>query len=196
MTKFGISSICSAFGNNVIGTRVMNQGDFLAVVDEALQSHDTSGDRVEGQHFVQLPEAAVSMVSAGVGRVEGQPVEHFVVREHRGEVNCYLHRAHAADADGVAAIVYTWDAYAADPEVDVLAPENAAMQCDGVTHVIVAVLAFAGPQSPLTTHRFVSNLAGGNKEALEWDANEIRSRAEVINSYWSEWRVVADHHEV
>ena len=192
MTKFGISSICSAFGNNVIGTRVMNQGDFLAVVDEALQSHDTSGDRVEGQHFVQLPEAAVSMVSAGVGLVKDQPVEHFVVREHRGEVNCYLHRAHAADADGVAAIVYTLDAYKADPEVDMSKEDF-----DGdVSHVIVAVLAFAGPQSPLTTHRFVSNLAGGNKEALEWDANEIRSRAEVINSYWSEWRVVADHHEV
>jgi len=192
MTKFGISSICSAFGNNVIGTRVMNQGDFLAVADEALQSHDTSGDRVEGQHFVQLPEAAVSMVSAGVGLVKDQPVEHFVVREHRGEVNCYLHRAHAADADGVAAIVYTLDAYKADPEVDMSKEDF-----DGdVSHVIVAVLAFAGPQSPLTTHRFVSNLAGGNKEALEWDANEIRSRAEVINSYWSEWRVVADHHEV
>ena len=192
MTKFGISSICSAFGNNVIGTRVMNQGDFLAVVDEALQSHDTSGDRVEGQHFVQLPEAAVSMVSAGVGLVKDQPVEHFVVREHRGEVNCYLHRAHAADADGVAAIVYTLDAYKADPDVDMSKEDF-----DGdVSHVIVAVLAFAGPQSPLTTHRFVSNLAGGNKEALEWDANEIRSRAEVINSYWSEWRVVADHHEV
>jgi len=192
MTKFGISSICSAFGNNVIGTRVMNQGDFLAVADEALQSHDTSGDRVEGQHFVQLPEAAVSMVSAGVGLVKDQPVEHFVVREHRGEVNCYLHRAHAADADGVAAIVYTLDAYKADPGVDMSKEDF-----DGdVSHVIVAVLAFAGPQSPLTTHRFVSNLAGGNKEALEWDANEIRSRAEVINSYWSEWRVVADHHEV
>ena len=189
--KFGVSSICSAFGNNVIGTRVMNQGDFLAVLDEAVQAHDSSNDRVKGQHFVQLPESAVGMVSAGVGRVEGQPVEHFVVREHRGEVNAYLHRAHAAEADGVAAVVYTLDAYKADPEVD-MSSENFD---DDVSHVIVAVLAFAGPQSPLTTWRFVSNLAGGNKEALEWNADEIRSRAETIKNYWSEWRVVADHYE-
>lgn len=191
MTKFGISSICSAFGNNVIGTRVMNQGDFLAVVDESVQSHDTSKDRVAGQHFVQLPQSAVSMVSAGVGRVEGQPSEHFVIREHRGEVGAYLHRAHAADADGVAAIVYTLDAYKADPEVD-MSKESFG---DDVSHVIVAVLAFAGPQSPLTTNRFVSNLAGGNKEALEWTADEIRTKAEEVKNYWSEWRVVADHWE-
>lgn len=188
MTTFGISSVCSAFGNNVIGTRVMNQGDFLAVVNEALQSHDTSGDRVEGQHFVQLPESAISMVSAGVGRVGDLSPGNFVIRENRGEVNCYLNRAHAAEADGVAAVVYTLDAYLADPEVD-MSVENFG---DEVSHVIVAVLAFAGPQSPLTTHRFVANLAGGNREALEWDADEIRSRAEVISNYWSEWRVVAD----
>ena len=186
--RLGVSSVCSAFGSSVVGTRVTSPGDFLAAVAEGLRSHDTSGDRVKGQHFVRLPESAVGMVSAGVGRVEGHPAEHFVVREHRGEVSAYLRRSHAAKADGVAVVVYTLDAYRADPEVDMSAEDFG----DEVSHVIVAVLAFAGPQSPLTSRRLVSNLAGGNREALGWNADEIRSQAKAVDGYWSVWRVVAD----
>ena len=186
--QFGISNVCGVFGESVIGTRVVNRADFLALVNDTLKLHNTSSDRTEGQHFVRLPEEAVGMVSSGVGRVEGHPVEHFIVREHRGEVNAYLHRAHAAEADGVAAVIYTLDAYKADPEVKM---EEESFG-DDVSHVIVAVLAFAGPQSPLTTHRFVSNLAGGNNEAKLWSGDEIRDKASYIKQYWAEWRVVAD----
>jgi hypothetical protein len=189
MIKFGISSILSAFEPIAIGTRVTSSGDFLAVLDKAVEKHDTSQDRAPGQHFVMLPEEATAMVSSGVGRVsEDLDTAAFTLRKHRGAVNAYLRREHAEPATGVAAVVYTLDAYLADPDVD-LSEESFG---NDVTHVIVAVLAFAGPQSPLTPRTLVHNLAGGNREAFTWEADEIRSKAVEVNSYWSEWQVVAD----
>jgi len=186
--KLGISRVCPAFDHSVVGTRVNSPREFILEVKKALEAHNLSADRMEGQHFLMLPERAVRMVSAGVGRIKGRSPQDFVLREHRGQVSAYLHRDWAEEADGVAAVVYTLDAYMADPEVDMSAEDFG----DEVSHVIVAVLAFAGPQSPLTSRRFVSNLAGGNREALGWDADEIRSQAKAVDDYWSEWRVVAD----
>jgi hypothetical protein len=61
-----------------------------------------------------------------------------------------------------------------------------------ITHVLVAVLAFAGPQSQLSPHRFAANLAGGNHEAQAWTADEIRAKAKDIMAYDNEWVTVAD----
>lgn len=51
---------------------------------------------------------------------------------------------------------------------------------------------FAGPKAPLTPHRLVANLAGGNRAALVWTADEIRAEAMASNEYDREWCVVAD----
>jgi len=37
-----------------------------------------------------------------------------------------------------------------------------------------------------------NDLAGGNKEALVWTADEIRAKATEIRAYDEEWAVVAD----
>jgi len=84
--------------------------------------------------------------------------------------------------------VYTRDAYVADPDIT---PEDIQALGDS-THVIIAVLASSGPSAPLTPHRFVHNLAGGNNEALLWTADEIRAKAKEILSYANEYSVVAD----
>ena len=60
------------------------------------------------------------------------------------------------------------------------------------THVVVAVLGFAGPNPPLSPYRFVSNLAGGNNEALTYTADDMRRMAKDIKAYDDEWCVVAD----
>ena len=188
--KIGISSIVSAFqSEGVIGSKVTHSEDFLAVLNQAVSDHDFAGERVPGQGFVHLGERVNSFVSAGVGRRVDDP-SAYVVNTHRGRCTAYLKRGQAEPTSGCACVVYTIDAYRADPEVS--ADEGYLLYRDGVTHVLVAVLAFAGPQSPLSPIRFTSNLAGGNKEALVWTADEIRAKAKEIYDYDSEWCAVAD----
>ena len=58
--------------------------------------------------------------------------------------------------------------------------------------MLVAVLAFAGPKAPLSPYRLVHNLAGGNNEAAQWTADEIRAKALESKVYYDEWCTVAD----
>jgi len=187
MANFAISDICTAFSERSIGTRVTRKSDFLKYLSEAVDNYDTDTDRIPGQHLVHLPVAANECVIAGIGRRTDRP-QDYVLRTHRDRVNAYLSRELAEPASGVACVVYTLDAYLADPDVD----ESEDVGDKNTTHVVVAVLAFAGPGSPLTPWRFVHNLAGGNREALAWNADEIRTKAEEIRKYWEEWCSVAD----
>lgn len=183
-----VASVCGAFApNGNVGTRVTNTSGFMTSLSLALRSYDTANDRVPGQHFVIVPEA-MPYVSAGVGRNEGRTADQYVVREHRGRMGAYLKRKYAAPVSGVAVVVYTRAAYMADPEVT---PEEVAA-LGNATHVVVAVLGFAGPNPPLSPYRFVSNLAGGNNEAKTYTADEIRRMATDIKAYDDEWCVVAD----
>ena len=189
--KIAVSNVCAALdtvlGKPVVGTKVTDPKGFFRVLSAALRSYNTDNDRVPGQHFVVVPEA-MPFVSAGVGRNGGHTADHYVVREHRGRMGAFLKRQYAAKTDGVAVVVYTKDAYMADPEVT---PEEVAA-LGNATHVIVAVLGFAGPNPPLSPYRFVSNLAGGNNEAKTYTADDMRRMAKDIKAYDDEWCVVAD----
>lgn len=186
-----ISNVCSAFSAQTVGSKVTNRWALLVLVEAAVSDHNPAKDRVPGQAFIFLPKEATGYVSAGVGKRAGVPADGYVTRNHRGRVDAFLTRDHAQPADQVAVVVYSLDAYKADPEVGDL---ELASFPGGTTHVVVAVLAFAGPEggTPLTPHRFVSNLAGGNNEALTWTADEIRLKAKEIVGYDNTWCVVAD----
>jgi len=188
MTKFVVSNICSAFETQAIGTRVTDRKSLITSLDAALETYDASGDRTPGQHFVTLGSSALQAVSAGVGPCSVNP-HCYVIREHRGHVSAYLRREWAAPVESLSVVVYTVDAYKADPEVD---PEDIASFPTGTTHVIVAVLASAGPKAPLTPYRFVSNLAGGNRDADTYSIEDVRRIAREIMAYSNEWSVVAD----
>lgn len=190
-TKIVSANILSAFADVTIGTKVLDREAFLAVVSTAIEGHDFAGDRVPGQGFISLPESAFALVSAGVGRRSANS-EDYVLRANRGRVNAYLCRSKAAQVESLACIVYTRAAYLADPDVIDDTEEFDRITRSDVTHVLVAVLAAAGPKAPLTPIRFVENLAGGNKEALLWSADEIRQKAKGVADYDREWVVVAD----
>lgn len=185
------SSILTAFATETIGTKVTNPTRFMEVLKAAVAAHDPSTDRQTGQHFIMLPSEVLETVSAGVGRTTKNP-EDYVVRMHRGQASLFLKRTCAAPAESCAAIVYTREAYLADPDV-MRTPEKfhhiSERDC---THVLVAVLAFAGPKAPVGYERFVKNLAGGNNEALALTGDEIRARAVEVVAYWDAWQVVAD----
>lgn len=187
------ANILSAFSSGVVvGTKVLDHEKFLqTVVAETVAAHDFSADRVPGQGYIPIPESAFGLVSAGVGHRTADPKD-YVLTAHRGRVNAYLRRERAAEVESLACIVYTRAAYLADPEVVEDKEEFERISNSDATHILVAVLAAAGPKAPLTPHRFVSNLAGGNREAAEWTAEEIRTIAKDVLSYDNEWVVVAD----
>jgi len=185
--KFAIASICTSFAPMAVGTKVTDKRWFMNALTRAMEAYDTTNDRVPGQHYVMVPEAR-PYVTAGVGSRKGRCFNDFVVREHRGRMDMFLVREHAAPTEAVAVVVYTRAAYVADPEVT---PEEVAA-LGNATHVVVAVLGFAGPNPPLSPYRFVSNLAGGNNEALTYTADDMRRMAKDIKAYDDEWCVVAD----
>ena len=185
------ANICSAFTPNAIGTRVVDGDAFLIALIAAICGHDASTDRIPGQHYVKIPKVAYDMVSAGIGQRSLDP-QDYVIRAHRGQVNLYLKREKAAPVEGLAAIVYTREVYLGDPDVQKDAVEQERISNSDASHVLVAVLASAGPRSPLTPDRFIKNLAGGNREALAWNGDEIRAKASEIAAYYDAWCVVAD----
>jgi len=182
------SDICSALNENTIGSKVIDQPEFAVVMARAVAAYDFSQARIPGQGFIMIPEA-VPFVSAGVGPRSKNPND-YVLREHRGIVSAYLKREFAAQVSGCAIVIYTKDAYLRDP--DVTSAEAERINTNGATHVLVAVLAFAGPDSPLPPYRLVWNLAGGNREAATWTADEIRSKAKAAIDYDNAWVTVAD----
>jgi len=189
MTRVERSDIVSAFETQTIGTKVVDEAGFMNFLQNCVKNHDSSKDRQLGQHFIPMPAEAFKTVSAGVGTRTENP-EDYVLRLYRGRVETYLKREKAAIVENLAAIVYTAEAYLSDP--DVKGEEVERIQNSGATHVLVAILASAGPRSPLSPYRLVHNLAGGNKEAQQWTENEIRSMAEESKKYHDEWATVAD----
>lgn len=172
--KINNSRIVTAFTDQAIGTKVLNAGDFLSLLEEGIRTHDPSNDQEEGQHFVLLPPSAIGLVSSGVGIRTLDPND-FVKRLYRGRVDLFLSREHAAQVTGVAVIVHTIDAYTKDPQVD---EEEAKRLIEmGTTHVLVAPLSFAGPGAPLSAYRFCSNIDGGNNA---YTLDSLRVRPDVL----------------
>jgi hypothetical protein len=164
---------------------------FTALIEAPIAEHDPQSDDVVGQHFIPLYGEILSLLSCGVGRRTNNP-EDYVARVWRDHVQLFLRRERAAELTGAAAIVYTMDAYAADPEVD--AEELARFRSGGATHVLVAVLAFGGPESKPepSAWRFVNNLAGGNRALDNLDAQQIKRLARQVVEYNAQWCTVAD----
>lgn len=198
MTRFfaGYTAVSAYEGG--VGSRIIDREAFEAVLSTAVEAFDftTNNPRVKtaGQGFLPLPEG-VEFVSAGVGRKQPLLSQH-VMREWRGEVKAFLRREFAVQAETLAVIVYEGPAFLAaldgpDTPDDVARAERENFLASGATHAVVAVLAGAGPEA-LSPGRLVSNLAGGNADALAWTADEIRAKAREAEAYSSEWSVVSD----
>ena len=188
--KLVSANIVSCLDEGAIGTKVTNVGRFFEIAEAAIAGFDFAGQRVPGQGFIPCNDIA-PVLSAGIGKRSANPAD-YVLRFYRGRVEMFLKRGLAAPCEGAALIVYTREAYLADPDVQKDAAEKARIEASGATHVLVAVLGFAGPKAPLSPFRLVHNLAGGNKEALVWTADEIRAQAKASLDYDAEWAVVAD----
>lgn len=190
--KIGVSNIISSFSSKTIGTKVLDKKIFFSELKKAIRKHDFTLDKISGQSLVKLCNPS-DYLSSGIGKRTLDPND-YVIRLHRKQVKLYLKRKFASNVDNAFAVVYSLDAYLKDP--DVLLEESKEFFNNGISHVLVAILAGEG-KSPLTPYRFTYNLAGGNREAQIWTAEEIRNKAREIIDFWSSetkqgWCTVAD----
>jgi hypothetical protein len=193
--KIVTSNIVTAFEGKTVGTRVLYPEAFMEAIYEALRRNPAIQKeggmlQLEGSHIPEL-------VTSGVARREGLSVHtDFVVREHRGEVCLFAKREKATKCENVGVIIYTLQGYLDDPEVS--KEEAQRVTNSQATHILVAVLASAGPKPPLTSHRFVRNLAGGNNyhRGEDYCIEDAREEAAEITSWEQDWIVVADVEEV
>ncbi|MCK9567417.1 hypothetical protein M0R72_00540 [Candidatus Pacearchaeota archaeon] len=187
-----ISTIVTAFDRVTIGTKVVNAGRFMDCVTLAMLGHDFGAERIPGQALIHVPKA-VPFVSGGMGRNRNNPND-YVLCSYRGKVHAYLKREFAEPVTNCHVVVYTRDAYLADPDIDEDPAEAERIRSQVYdTHILVAVLAASGVPSRLSPYRFVKNLAGGNHEALAWSGDEIRTKAREIAADVDEWSIVADY---
>jgi hypothetical protein len=189
LMKFAVDKDVAAFSDGGIGSRVLDPDSLLDVLATAVAQHDTSNDRTKGQHFVVLSSETYSYVSAGEGLRVPCP-EEYVVREHRGLCKEYLKREHALPVRSLAVVVYTREAYCADP--DVMADPSRVEGLPECTHVIVSVLAGSDNGSVVSADRFVANFAGGNKDYDAMSLGELRALAAEVKAHNKKFCVVAD----
>jgi len=198
MTKIAISSVCRAFDKSCVGTKVLNSDNFLDTLMGAVAGFTFPES---GQGFIPLPALACEFLSSGDMPREGLKAEDYVVREWRGEMGMFAKRQHVPPwqlfklAQHVpptfcAAVVYTVDAYCADPQVH--PDEIGALRMENATHVLVAVLGSRGPKTTLSSHRFVRNLAGGNLAFADKTQAELVEMAKDVVEYEQNWVTVAD----
>ena len=188
--KIGIADIVTAFqAYYTVGSKVTSNERFLADLAPILRDFNFASCRVPGQGYIVLPDKFRDYVTSGVGE-KTQDVNDYVIRFYRGAPHMFLRRKEFVRPDQVAVVVYELGAYKADP--DITPKEKARVESEGLTHILVAILASCGPRSTLSPGRFVANLAGGNNEALLWTADEIREKAKEIQDYNNSWGVVAD----
>lgn len=192
--KIEKADIVTAFDERTIGTKITNPEEFNRVLVGKITAHDFSKDRIPGQAAIDCPEV-LPFVSSGVGRRTQNPHEYHPVL-YRGQVSLFLKREHALPPDSCLVIVYTKDAYLKALELpdsaDVRESETNRINASECTYVLVAVKASVEGEQPYSPYRFVSNLAGGNKEAETWSADEIRKKARGIIEFNNKFCTVAD----
>lgn len=186
---FAVSSKCNAFerrGN--VGTRVLECGPFVAALTTAVGTFDFAGQRTPGHGVVPLPSDACRMVSAGVAlRMEGGD-GNYVMRKWRGIPTLFLRRERAdAIPDEVSVIVFTVEAYLADPQVREDHEETRRIEGSQATHVVVAVLATKGPHRQLSPRRFLAKVAAEDVTVLQ-----LIAMAADVGAYSRDWIGVAD----
>ena len=197
----GHANIVTAFDEQTIGTKVLCKETILDIVAHLVAETDFQNQKEPGQATLVLPETALQYLSAGVATSskDDRP-EDFVIRKYREGCKLFLKRSVAVaqgrcPVSSAKVVVYTRDAYLADPDVNKPeeAPEKARIEASTFTHIIIVFLASTGDKSsPVSAFRFVHNLAGGNNEASKYTIEIVRQMAKEIIEYSNGHVVVAD----
>ena len=169
-----------------------NTSAFNSTIIDLIGSHDPSGDRAKGQHFIMMSgeQIADCEITCGVG-LNTQDPSDYTLKNWRGRIQPFLKREHALPTSWCAVIVYDREAYLADPQMT--EEEREKVLSGNGTHFLVALLANAKDvPNAYGTYRFVGNLCGGNNAFKDLTLEEIRDMAQKSLEYENTWCVVAD----
>jgi hypothetical protein len=158
--KLDIAESCSAFEkHHVVGAKVLDHSGLFAAIKTAIAEYDRF-DEVDGELFLELPLETRTFVRARVGKATRFP-QDYVVRRKDGLMQAYLLPEHAAPVDVLVVIVFTAEAYLANPKL-----RDGVVVADDVTHVITEVL----PNSGLDVHTPMEMLSGigGDLDEFSW----------------------------
>ena len=175
----------SQMSAGAVGTYVQEPMALYEAVVAAIETYVFPED---GQAVISLPKEVCGIVLPGVARRTDRPEDYKNVF-YRGKMEQFLDRrkVELPSLDEVAVVVYTAEAFLADPQTS--DEEKAGFIKAGFTHCWVTTR--AGPKGPVTPWRFVVNLAGGNAAYETMTKDALVEMAKEIEAYESEWCVVA-----
>lgn len=194
-----VANICTAFDKKTIGTKVLAHKEAIKCIEDYIDSFDWPEN---GQAVIPAPEL-IPVLRSGNAPISKDP-DDYVLKLYRGKVDKFI-KGDLAEEVAIKTcllIVYTKDAYLADPDVagddkagiprdDLEYARVEAMDC---SHVIVAIIA-SGSDAPSTVSpfRFVANLAGGNKDYEAYTKEDLVELAKKVrDNAGADWVSVAD----
>lgn len=188
---------CLHYYDGVIGAKVLNPGDFKAIVAARVPGflENTEPDE-DGEWSIELKADVLPLLSSGVGRRRGDP-ECYVARKLHGRVELYLKREFALAPERCDVGVVTKDTYIKQHLEHMQENGLADDELENVTHVVFSVRIHAGPETVRTSkpHDFVARLSHavgepGKQEKLS--VTGLCNEAWNINNYWRTFSEVAD----
>lgn len=189
------SNILTAFDAVTHGSKVLSKVGFMHELIIAINKYEFPEN---GQGFIPMPNALGTVSCGAARRVNLKTAEAYHIVEHRGEIMLAAHRKFAAVVTDLHAVVYTKEAYLADPQIEPEEFERIDETMYPIDYVLVAVIASAGP-SPVSSHRFVRNLAGGNSKYFPENGYTIEQaikEAKETVEYSQGWVTVSDVQEI
>lgn len=179
----------------VVGSRVIDREAFLAImVPFVTDSVLIATQHEDDDHYVAitLPSSVLPFVSSGVGR-RSKNEEHYVVRKNFGRVDLYLKREFALQPEEVFVNVLAVEHYLSECKELEETPLSEGELRD-VTHVVVGVRVYAGPQRVWIMHprQLVSSLAKLVGQTSHEEVTRLLNSAWNVNTYWSSFAEVSD----
>lgn len=184
--------------DGVIGAKVLNPSDFKAIVAARVPGflENTKPDE-DGEWSIDLKADVLPLLSSGMGR-RSNDLEDYVVRKFRGRVGLYLKREFAMAPRRCEVGVVTKETYVTEHRYHMQQDGLTDAELENVTHVVVSVRIFAGPdtaRTPTKPHSFIAKLSNAVGKPDKQDALsviDLCNEAWNIDNYWRTFCEVAD----
>jgi hypothetical protein len=187
--RIALANRCTAFADSCVGARVLPE--YRGRVLEALDKEFGRTKVGLSMYLVRLPQYTHEMVLGGVGE-RTTDTRDYVVREHRGRVGAFLHRARALPVESLEAFVMESGTY-----LDSTYPssERERSRIEGSRAPYVLVDLYAGPVDTFMTkslYEVIHALSQG-KDGLGFE-DLMDLRDDVLASSWLDGAKVALEH--